>query len=67
MYMTRIESPSTHLCDDLTDLAEVGAAAEAAPCEEVLDEARADVVAHLLELLVDLGVVLIVLYELHDE
>ena len=57
----------THLGHDLADLPEVRAPPQAAACEEVLDEPRADVVAHLLELLVDLGVVLIVLYELHDE
>ena len=57
----------THLCHNLAHLAEVGAPAKAAPGEEVLDEARADVVAHLLELLVDLGIVLVVLDELDDE
>ena len=61
------DDDTTHLGDDFAHLTEVRTAAEAAACEEVLDEPRADVVAHLLELLVDLGVVLIVLYELHDE
>ena len=56
-----------HLRDDLAHLPEVCTPPEVAAREEVLDETRADVVAHLLELLVDLCVVLIVLYELHDE
>ena len=56
-----------HLRDDLADFTEVGAATEPRAGEEVLDEARADVVAHLVELLVDLGVVLVVLHELDDE
>ena len=46
---------STHLGHDLADLPEVRAPPQAAACEEVLDEPRADVVAHLLELLVDLS------------
>ena len=57
----------TYLRDDLADLTEVRTAAHVTPREEVLDEARADIVAHLLELLVHLGVVLIVLDELYDE
>ena len=57
----------TCLCDHLADLPEVRTAAHIAPREEVLDEARADVVAHLLQLLVHFRIVLIVLDELHDE
>jgi hypothetical protein len=56
-----------HLRNDLADFAEVCTAAEAAAREKVLDEAGADVVAHLLKLGVHLGVVLVVLDELHDE
>ena len=56
-----------HLRDDLADFTEVGAATEPRAGEEVLDEARADVVPHPLELLVHLGIILIILDELHDE
>lgn len=63
----RIGQDRTCLCDDLADLPEVRTAAHVAPREEVLDETRADIVAHLLELLVHFRVVLIVLDELHDE
>ena len=62
-----INGRDAHLRDDLADLTEVRTAAHVTPREEVLDEARADIVAHLLELLVHLRVVLVVLDELHDE
>ena len=58
---------NAHLCDDLPNLSEIRTASEPTPREEVLDEARADVVAHLVQLLVDLGIVLVVLDELHDQ
>ena len=58
---------STCLRDDLADLPEVRTAAHVAPREEVLYEARADIIAHLLQLLVHFRVVLLVLDELHDE
>src|SRR5216683_299644 len=56
-----------HLGDHLTRLSKVCTASDVAAREKVLDEARADVVAHLVELLVHLRVVLVVLYELHHE
>ena len=56
-----------YFCDDLASLFEVRTAAEIAAREEVLDETGADVITHLLELFVHLGVVLVVLYELHDK
>ena len=64
---TRSSLDKTYLRDDLADLTEVRTAAHVTPREEVLDEARADIVAHLLELLVHLGIVLVVLDELYDE
>ena len=63
----RGEVGERYLCDDLASLLEVRTAPEIAARKKVLDQTRADVVAHLLELLVHLGVVLVVLYELHDE
>ena len=65
--MRERERESTCLCDDLPSLLEVRTAAEIAAREEVLNQTRANVVAHLLELFVHLGVVLVVLYELYDE
>jgi hypothetical protein len=58
------ETENASLCDDLAGLLEVRTASEIAAREEILNQTRADIVAHLLELF---GVVLVVLYELHDE
>lgn len=56
-----------HLCDYFAHLSEIGASPNVALCQEVLDEACANVVPHLLQLLIYLVVVFIVLDELHDQ
>lgn len=52
-----------HICD----LAQVSAPLGGAACEEVLDDPCPDRVSHPVELLVDGGIILVVLYELYDE
>ena len=56
-----------HLCDHLSDVPKVGTPSEPALGQEILDQPRPDIVAHPLELLVDLCVVVVVLYQLHDQ
>jgi len=62
----RDESPAD-LCDHLPDVLEIRTPAERALREELFDEPCPDVVAHLFELLIYLGIVLVVLDELHDQ
>lgn len=56
-----------HLCHHLSHFSEVGATTNVTPGEEVFDQPRADVVSHLLELLIHFFVIFIILDELDNE
>lgn len=55
------------LRDHLPDVLEIPTPAQRTLREELFDESRSNVVTHLFEMFIDLGVVLIVLDELHDQ
>lgn len=55
------EGDRTNLRHDLADVSKVRASTDPTSCQEVFDKPGADIISHLLELLVDLCVVLVVL------
>lgn len=65
-YATLVE-PYTHLRQNFRNLSKVATPPLAAASEKVFNDAGSNRKAHLVELLVDLAVVFIVLYELDDE
>jgi len=65
LRQNRDESPAD-LCDHLPDILEIATPAQRTLREELFNESRPDIVAHLFELLINLGIILVVLDELHD-
>lgn len=61
------EDADTHFGHDFADFPEIGAPAERTPRQKILDQSYPNIVPHLLELFIDLGIVLVVLDQLYDE
>lgn len=62
-----LSNDRTCLCDDFSDLFEIGTSTKVTSRKKVFNQSCPDIISHFLKLFVDLGIILVILNKLHDK